>query len=184
MRLLGLDPGLRRTGWGVIDAAGNRLSYVADGVIDVPDDRPLAERLATLYRALTAMLELYAPAEAAVEETFVNKNPVSTLRLGLARGVVLLAPAERGLAVHEYSANHIKKSVVGVGHAEKAQVQMMVRRLLPGCLVAGSDAADALAVAICHAHHAASAARMKTLSPSGRGQGEGADRTLPRVRAR
>ncbi len=116
--------------------------------------------LSALFRALAAVLERYAPDEAAVEETFVNKNPASTLKLGLARGVVLLAPAERGIAVHEYSANLIKKSVVGVGHAEKTQVQMMVRRLLPGCLVAGSDAADALAVAICHAHHAASAARV------------------------
>jgi crossover junction endodeoxyribonuclease RuvC len=159
MRLLGLDPGLRRTGWGVIDAAGNHLSYVGDGVIDVPDELPLAERLAALYRALEGVLDRYAPGAAAVEETFVNKNPASTLRLGLARGVVLLAPAARGIEVHEYSANHIKKSVVGVGHAEKAQVQMMVRRLLPGCLVASADAADALAVAICHAHHAASAAR-------------------------
>ncbi len=184
MRLLGLDPGLRHTGWGVIDASGNRLSYVAAGVVSVPDDLALAERLAALYRALTQMIERYAPNEAAVEETFVNKNPASTLKLGLARGVVLLAPAERGIAVHEYSANHIKKSVVGVGHAEKTQVQMMVRRLLPGCLAAGADAADALAVAICHAHHAASAARIGTLSPPGRGQGEGAARTSSRVRAR
>jgi len=160
MRLLGLDPGLRRTGWGVIDASGNRLSYVAAGVIAVPAGPSLAARLSALFRALAAVLERYAPDEAAVEETFVNKNAASTLKLGLARGVVLLAPAERGIAVHEYSANLIKKSVVGVGHAEKTQVQMMVRRLLPGCLVAGSDAADALAVAICHAHHAASAARV------------------------
>jgi crossover junction endodeoxyribonuclease RuvC len=176
MRLLGLDPGLRRTGWGVIEASGNRLSYVADGVIAVSDRMPLAERLAALYRALTEMLDRQGPDSAAVEETFVNKNPSSTLKLGLARGVVLLAPAERGIAVHEYSANRIKKSVVGVGHAEKAQVGMMVRRLLPGCLVAGADAADALAVAICHAHHAASASRIESLSPPGRGQGEGAAR--------
>ena len=160
MRLLGLDPGLRRTGWGVIDASGNHLAYVADGIIAVPDGMALAERLVALYRALLAVIEHHAPDEAAVEETFVNKNPASTLRLGLARGVVLLAPAERGLPVHEYAANLIKKSVVGVGHAEKPQVGMMVRRLLPGCLVAGADAADALAVAICHAHHAASFARL------------------------
>ncbi len=101
------------------------------------------------------MLDRYAPDAAAVEETFVNKNPASTLKLGMARGVVLLAPAERGIPVHEYSANLVKKSVVGVGHADKAQVQMMVRRLLPGCLLGSADAADALAVAICHAHHAA-----------------------------
>ncbi len=164
MRLLGLDPGLRRTGWGVIEASGNRLSYVAAGVIAVADSQPLAERLAALYRALGEVLERYAPDSAAVEETFVNKNPSSTLKLGLARGVVLLAPAERGIAVHEYSANRVKKSVVGVGHAEKAQVGMMVRRLLPGCFVAGADAADALAIAICHAHHAATLARVETRS--------------------
>ena len=159
MRLLGLDPGLRRTGWGVITATGNRLVYVADGVIEVKAVPSLAERLSALYRGLVEVLERHAPDAAAVEETFVNKNPASTLKLGVARGVVLLAPAERGLPVHEYSANLIKKSVVGVGHADKAQVQMMVRRLLPGCLLAGADSADALAVAICHAHHAATRAK-------------------------
>ena len=171
MRLLGLDPGQRRTGWGVITATGNRLVDVADGVIEVKAVPSLAERLCALYRGLVEVLERHAPDAAAVEETFVNKNPASTLKLGVARGVVLLAPAERGLPVHEYSANLIKKSVVGVGHADKAQVQMMVRRLLPGCLFKSADAADALAVAICHAHHAATLAR--TLSSSGRGQGEG-----------
>jgi crossover junction endodeoxyribonuclease RuvC len=155
MRLLGLDPGLRHTGWGVVDMAGNRLSHVADGVVHSRDGRPLAERLVDLFRQLNAVLERYAPDEAAVEETFVNKNPASTLKLGVARGVVLLAPAERGLPVFEYSANLIKKSVVGAGHADKQQVEMMVRRLLPGAILAGPDAADALAVAICHAHHAA-----------------------------
>src|SRR5690348_1587922 len=154
MRLLGLDPGLRHTGWGVIDVQGNRLVHVADGVAHAREGRPLAERLVELYRALNAVLDRHAPDEAAVEETFVNKNPASTLKLGLARGVALLAPAERGLPVFEYSANLIKKSVVGAGHADKAQVQMMVRRLLPGCAIATPDAADALAVAICHAHHA------------------------------
>jgi crossover junction endodeoxyribonuclease RuvC len=167
MRLLGLDPGLRRTGWGVIDVAGNRLSYVGDGVVDVASDAPLAERLFALYRGLGLVLDRFLPDEAAVEETFVNKNPASTLKLGLARGVTLLAPAERGIRVHEYAANLIKKSVVGVGHADKTQVQMMVRRLLPGCLLAGAaDAADALAVAICHAHHAATAARIAAARPS------------------
>jgi crossover junction endodeoxyribonuclease RuvC len=159
MRLIGLDPGLRHTGWGVIDAVGNRLVYVGDGIVHSRDGGPLASRLCDLYRALGDVLERYAPAVAAVEETFVNKNPASTLKLGVARGVVLLAPAERGLPVYEYSANLIKKSVVGVGHAGKEQVQMMVRRLLPGCLLSGADAADALAVAICHAHHAATAAK-------------------------
>jgi crossover junction endodeoxyribonuclease RuvC len=155
MRVLGLDPGLRHTGWGVIEVAGNRLAHVADGVAHAPTDGPLAARLVSLFRALNDVLERFHPDEAAVEETFVNKNAASTLRLGVARGVVLLAPAERGVPVAEYSANLIKKSVVGAGHADKAQVQMMVRRLLPGCAIDQPDAADALAVAICHAHHAA-----------------------------
>src|SRR6266568_1807390 len=155
MRVLGLDPGLRHTGWGVIDVAGNRLSHVADGVVHAPTDLPLAERLVALFRQLTALVERFRPDEAAVEESFVNKNAGSSLKLGVARGVVLLAPAERGLPVAEYSANLIKKSVVGAGHAEKEQIQLMVRRLLPGCAIASPDAADALAVAICHAHHAA-----------------------------
>ena len=154
MRLIGLDPGLRHTGWGVIEANGNRLSHVADGVVHTRNDGSLAERLGELYRQLNAVIERYAPEAAAVEETFVNKNASSTLRLGMARGVVLLAPAERGVPVFEYSTNLVKKSIVGAGHAEKAQVQMMVRKLLPGAN-AEADASDALAVAICHAHHAA-----------------------------
>ncbi len=154
MRVVGLDPGLRHTGWGVIDVAGNRLSHVADGVVHAPLDLPLAARLVVLFRQIGAVLERFAPDEAAVEESFVNKNPASTLKLGVARGVVLLAPAERGLKVCEYPTNLVKKSVVGAGHAEKAQIQLMVRRLLPGCAIASADAADALAVAICHAHHA------------------------------
>jgi crossover junction endodeoxyribonuclease RuvC len=154
MRVVGLDPGLRHTGWGVIDVAGNRLSHVADGVVHAPPDLPLAERLVVLFRQVSAVLERYRPDEAAVEESFVNKNPASTLKLGVARGVVLLAPAERGLKVAEYSTNLVKKSVVGAGHAEKGQIQLMVRRLLPGCATGSADAADALAVAICHAHHA------------------------------
>src|SRR5712671_7520226 len=154
MRVLGLDPGLRHTGWGVIDVAGNRLSYVADGVVHAPTDLPLAERLVVLFRHVIDVLERFRPDEAAVEETFVNKNASSTLKLGVARGVVLLAPAERGLPVAEYSANLVKKAVVGAGHAEKSQVQLMVKRLLPGCDGGEPDAADALAVAICHAHHA------------------------------
>jgi len=155
MRVLGLDPGLRHTGWGVIDVAGNRLTHVADGVIHAATDEPLATRLVSLFRQITAVVERFAPDEAAVEETFVNRNASSTLRLGVARGVVLLAPAECGLPVAEYSANLVKKAVVGAGHAEKSQVQLMVRQLLPGCDGSEADAADALAVAICHAHHAA-----------------------------
>ena len=154
MRVLGLDPGLRHTGWGVVDVAGNRLIHVADGVVHAPVDQPLATRLVALFRQVIEVLERFRPDEAAVEETFVNKNPASTLKLGVARGVVLLAPAERGLPVAEYSANLVKKAVVGAGHAEKSQVQMMVRRLLPGCAIDEPDAAVALAVAICHAHYA------------------------------
>src|SRR5215469_8661403 len=157
MRVLGLDPGLRHTGWGVIDVDGNRLTHVADGVASARADLPLGERLVALFRQVGSVIDRFRPDEAAVEETFVNKNPASTLKLGVARGVVLLAPAERGLPVAEYSANLVKKAVVGAGHAEKEQVQMMVRRLLPGCAIAAPDAADALAVAICHAHHIATA---------------------------
>jgi crossover junction endodeoxyribonuclease RuvC len=152
MRLIGLDPGLRNTGWGVIDAEGNRLTHVASGVVHSDEGRPLAERLCQLFDAVAAVIAQWQPREAAVEETFVNKNPISTLKLGQARGAVLMAPAKLGLLVLEYGANHIKKSVVGAGHADKRQVELMVRRLLPGS-DATADAADALAVAICHAHH-------------------------------
>lgn len=155
IRLLGLDPGLRHTGWGVIDVEGSRLRYVADGAIHPAADRAMADRLVELHDALAKVIAEYRPQEAAVEETFVNQNPSSTLKLGLARGIALLVPAQAGLAVAEYPANLVKKSVVGAGHADKAQVAMMVRRLLPGCLLHTPDAADALAVAICHAHHAA-----------------------------
>ncbi|HET8727514.1 MAG TPA: crossover junction endodeoxyribonuclease RuvC [Alphaproteobacteria bacterium] len=153
MRILGLDPGLRHTGWGVIDVVDNRIRHVADGAVHSSDKAPMAERLVELHDGLVEVLNAYGPAEAAVEETFVNKNPTSTLKLGLARGVVLLVPALAGLKVAEYSANHIKKSVVGAGHAAKEQVQVMVRMLLPGAEISSPDAADALAVAICHAHH-------------------------------
>jgi crossover junction endodeoxyribonuclease RuvC len=175
MRLIGLDPGLRHTGWGVIDASGNRLIHVADGVVHSRASRPLAERLVDLFRQLNDILARYRPDEAAVEESFVNKNPASTLKLGVARGVVLLAPAERGIPVFEYSANLVKKSVVGVGHADKRQIEVMVKRLLPAATLDAADAADALAVAICHAHHAATGrfwnARQTPLSPAGRGRG-------------
>lgn len=171
MRLLGLDPGLRHTGWGVIEAGGNRLRHVADGAVHSSASRPLAERLVELHDGLVRIIAEYRPEEAAVEETFVNKNPTSTLKLGLARGVALLVPALAGLAVHEYPANLVKKSVVGAGHAAKEQVQMMVRRLLPGAMAETPDAADALAVAICHAHHAATnRSWLAAASASGRGR--------------
>jgi len=160
MRLIGLDPGLRLTGWGVIDVDGNRLRHVAHGVIKVSIEGSLAARLSELFEAIAAVVAEQKPAEAAVEETFVNVNPGSTLKLGQARGVVMLAPARAGLPVFEYAANLVKKSVVGAGHADKRQVAMMVGRLLPG-VTAEADAADALAVAICHAHHRATARRVE-----------------------
>jgi crossover junction endodeoxyribonuclease RuvC len=156
MRLLGLDPGLQHTGWGVIEADGSRLSFVAAGTVNSDSKLPLAKRLVQIHDGLRSVIDAWEPVEAAVEETFVNKNPTSTLKLGLARGVVLLTPALFNLKVAEYPANLIKKSVVGAGHAAKEQVQMMVRVLLPAAGIADSaDAADALAVAICHAHHRA-----------------------------
>lgn len=159
MRLIGIDPGLRSTGWGVIDAEGNRLRHVANGIIASDAKRDLAERLRQLHDGLLAVLDTWRPDEAAVEETFVNRNPESTLKLGQARGVLMLAPALVGLKVAEYATNQVKKSVVGAGHADKAQVGVMVRHLLPGCEPKNADAVDALAVAICHAHMAATNAR-------------------------
>ena len=153
MRIIGLDPGLQHTGWGVIDQDGSRLSYVACGRISSVASQALAERLAEIHAGLNAIIDLHQPEAAAVEETFVNKNPTSTLKLGLARGVALLTPALHKLQVYEYPANLIKKSVVGAGHAGKEQVQVMVRVLLPASQAGSPDAADALAVAICHAHH-------------------------------
>lgn len=152
-RILGLDPGLRITGWGVIDVAGSTLSHVAHGIVKPSLNEDLPSRLRSLYTQLTDIIIQYSPGESAVEETFVNKNPLSALKLGLARGVVLLAPAQAGLIVGEYAANKVKKSVVGVGHADKTQVAMMVSRLLPKAAGVTKDAADALAVAICHAHY-------------------------------
>ena len=158
-RVLGLDPGLRRTGWGVIEIAGNRLRHVGHGVVDTDARASVPERLRTLHDGLVEIVARFAPDEAAVEESFVNRNPDSTLKLGLARGVALLAPALAGLPVHEYAANRIKKALVGAGHADKEQVALMVRHLLPGVGEATADATDALAAAICHAHAAGTHAR-------------------------
>lgn len=155
MIILGLDPGLGTTGWGVIRSEGNRLAHVAHGRITTDTRQELGARLVVLDDALTSLLAAHRPDAAAVEEVFLNKNPQSTLKLGHARGVVLLAAARSGIAVGEYSPKHIKKAVVGTGGAEKAQVHAMVSRLLPGVAIAGADAADALAVAITHAHHLA-----------------------------
>jgi crossover junction endodeoxyribonuclease RuvC len=159
-KILGLDPGLGTTGWGLIQAEGNRLSHIANGQLKTDTSAPLAERLADLCRQLEAMIAEHAPETAAVEEVFVNKNPQSTLKLGQARGVALMCAAKAGMAVGEYSPTLVKKAVVGTGAAEKAQVHAMVSRLLPGAKIAGPDAADALAVAITHAHHLASARRI------------------------
>jgi crossover junction endodeoxyribonuclease RuvC len=163
VRLIGLDPGLRCTGWGVVDVLGNRLRHVANGSVRAATEGTLADRLADLFAGLDEVLATWRPDLAAVEETFVNSNPTSTLKLGQARGVVLLAPALRGIPVAEYAPNQIKKSVVGVGHAAKEQIHMMVGVLLPGVEISGPDAADALAVAVCHAHRRPSMAQQSAL---------------------
>ena len=157
--ILGLDPGLGTTGWGLIRAEGNRPSHLANGKLKTDSAAPLPRRLAHLDAMLAALLADHAPDTAAVEEVFVNANPQSTLKLGQARGVALLALARAGIEPGEYAPTTVKQAVVGTGRAEKAQVHAMVARLLPGCAPAGSDAADALAVAICHAHHLATARR-------------------------
>ena len=153
IRILGLDPGLRRTGWGLIETIGNRLSYVACGSVVTNDKHSLAARLAALHDGLTAVIAAQKPNEAAVEETFVNVDPRSALKLGQARGIVLLVPAKAGLLVAEYAPNLIKKSIVGAGRAEKIQVRKMIAVLLPKAAPETDDAADALAIAITHAHH-------------------------------
>lgn len=158
--LLGIDPGLGTTGWGVISADGNRLSHIANGRIVTDTKAPLAARLVELDRALTDIILQHQPQGAAVEEVFVNSNPQSTLKLGQARGAILLSAARSGLDIGEYAARLVKKAVVGVGNADKTQVHAMVSRLLPGAKIAGPDAADALAVAITHAHHLASARKL------------------------
>lgn len=163
MRVLGVDPGLRNLGWGVVDVLGSRISHVANGIChSTPGEGEgdLALRLVSLYSQLSEVLRLYRPDEAAVEHTFVNKDAVATLKLGQARGIALLVPAQAGITVGEYAPNAVKKAIVGVGHAGKDQVDHMVRLHLPGVQIAGADAADALAIAICHAHHLQSAGRL------------------------
>lgn len=152
IRVIGIDPGLRYLGWGVIDVAGSRLSHVANGILESRGD-DLSLRLLSLHAQLTRVIATYRPHTAAVEQTFVNKDAVATLKLGQARGIALLVPAQAGLEVGEYAPNKVKKTVVGVGHADKGQVAHMVRMQMPGIEIAGPDAADALAIAICHAHH-------------------------------
>ena len=157
IRILGIDPGLRRTGWGVIDVAGNRLSFIACGSVATDEKSKLAARLVAIYGGLARVVEQFRPEEAAVEATFVNKDAGATLKLGQARGIALLVPAQAGVVVSEYAPNLIKKTIVGAGHGEKAQIRMMVGVLLPKAEPPSEDAADALAIAICHAHHRTSA---------------------------
>ncbi len=159
MRVIGIDPGLRRMGWGVVDVAGQKVRHVGNGVC-TSAGADLAARLCSLHVQLTAVFARFAPEAAAVEHTFVNKDAAGTLKLGQARGIALLVPAQAGLAVAEYAPNAVKKVVVGVGHAEKHQVEHMVKLQMPGIEIAGPDAADALAIALCHAHHAQFAGKL------------------------
>jgi len=164
IRILGIDPGLRRTGWGVIEVEGNRLVYVGCGSVEPQENLPLSSRLLAIHEGLAAVLGDFRPLEAAVEQTFVNKDGVATLKLGQARGVAMLAPAMFGISVSEYAPNQVKKTVVGAGHADKNQIMVMLKVLLPKAEPKSADAADALAIAITHAHHRTSAAmRLKVV---------------------
>jgi crossover junction endodeoxyribonuclease RuvC len=167
IRIIGIDPGLRRTGWGVVESRGNALSFVAAGTVRSDDKGTLAARLCEIFDGLHAILAAHAPQEAAVEQTFVNKDAAATLKLGQARGIAMLVPARAGLSVAEYAPNAVKKAVIGVGHGDKRQIHLMVKVLLPKATVESDDAADALAIAICHAHHRQSATRRLALLASG-----------------
>ena len=164
VRIIGIDPGLRRTGWGVIDVEGNRLSFVACGSVASDDKAALAARLVTIHDGLVRVIEQFHPAEAAVEATFVNKDATATLKLGQARGVALLIPARAGIQVAEYAPNLVKKTIVGAGHSDKVQIRMMVGVLLPKADPKSDDAADALAIAVCHAHHRSAALVLKRVA--------------------
>jgi crossover junction endodeoxyribonuclease RuvC len=153
IRIIGIDPGLRRTGWGLIDSTGNALRFLASGKVESDGEADLATRLLQLHRGLSAVVAEWRPDEAAVEQTFVNKDATATLKLGQARGIAMLVPAQAGLPVSEYAPNAVKKSVIGVGHGDKKQIHMMVKVLMPRAQFNSDDAADALAIAICHAHH-------------------------------
>ena len=157
IRILGIDPGLRRTGWGLIESDGNRLIHVGCGSLETSDRADLGVRLLAIHDGLLAVIEQYRPHEAAVEATFVNTNAAATLKLGQARGIAMLVPAKAGLAVAEYAPNLVKKTIVGNGHGEKTQIRMMIGVLLPKADPQSEDAADALAIAVCHAHHRTSA---------------------------
>jgi|SRR4051812_46519558 crossover junction endodeoxyribonuclease RuvC len=153
IRILGIDPGLRRTGWGLIESDGNRLLYVACGSLETSERAELCERLVTIHAGLKKVIDDFTPDEAAVEHTFVNTNAAATLKLGQARGVAMLVPAQAGLSVAEYAPNLVKKSIVGAGHGDKVQIRMMIGVLLPKADPQSEDAADALAIAVTHAHH-------------------------------
>jgi crossover junction endodeoxyribonuclease RuvC len=157
IRILGIDPGLRRTGWGLIETDGNRLIHVACGSVETSERAEIGSRLVVIHDGLCQVIERYRPHEAAVEQTFVNTNAAATLKLGQARGIAVLVPARAGLAVAEYAPNLVKKTIVGTGHGEKAQIRMMICMLLPKADPQSEDAADALAIAVCHAHHRTSA---------------------------
>ena len=157
IRIVGIDPGLRRTGWGVIETLGNSLRFIASGTVCSDSKADLASRLCQLHEGLARTMHEYMPDEAAVEATFVNKDATATLKLGQARGIAMLVPALAGLRVAEYAPNAVKKAVIGVGHGDKRQIHMMVKVLMPKANFDGDDAADALAIAICHAHHRQSA---------------------------
>lgn len=158
IRIIGIDPGLRRTGWGIVETLGNSLRFVASGTVMSDGKMDLAGRLRTLYDGLTEVIHTQRPDEAAVEQTFVNKDAVATLKLGQARGIAMVVPARAGLRVAEYAPNAVKKTVIGVGHGDKKQIHMMVRMLMPKATFDSDHAADALAIAICHAHHRTSPA--------------------------
>jgi crossover junction endodeoxyribonuclease RuvC len=165
IRIIGIDPGLRRTGWGVIETLGNSLRFVASGTVTSDDKGDLASRLCQLHDGLAEVVHLHQPDEAAVEQTFVNKDAAATLKLGQARGIAMLVPARAGLPVAEYAPNAVKKAVIGVGHGEKQQIHLMLKVLMPKAVFQGNDAADALAIAICHAHHLGGAAsRLKAMA--------------------
>ncbi|MBD3663872.1 crossover junction endodeoxyribonuclease RuvC [Sulfitobacter aestuariivivens] len=166
IRVIGIDPGLRNLGWGIIDVTGSRLAHVANGVCQ-SQGSDMAYRLLSLHAQLSRIITTYRPQSAAVEQTFVNKDGAGSLKLGQARGIALLVPAQAGLEVGEYAPNTVKKTVVGVGHADKGQIAHMVRMQLPGAEIAGPDAADALAIAICHAHHGGASALAAAVAKAG-----------------
>lgn len=163
IRIIGIDPGLRKTGWGIVESCGNALRFVAAGTVRSTDSADLASRLCQIHDGLCAVLHAHMPVEAAVEQTFVNKSGSATLKLGQARGIAMLAPAQAGLPVAEYAPNAVKKAVIGVGHGDKKQIAMMIGVLLPKAVYDSEDAADALAIAICHSHHRQSVALAKRL---------------------